>query len=97
MLHPHGVEVIGLYEHERGPLVPWTTDPASRFSDHAHLWARDRGLPLQAPPPTAAAAAARATSGTIRSASAQPKGLIDPGQAPSAPVAAQPVATGRAR
>ncbi|MBV6695541.1 hypothetical protein KV557_00170 [Kitasatospora aureofaciens] len=89
--------MIGLYEHERGPVVPWSTDPTSRFSDHAHLWALDRGLPLQAPPPTAAAAAARTTSGAIRSASAQPKSLTDPGQAPSAPVAAQSAAVGRAR
>ncbi|MEU9074576.1 hypothetical protein AB0D22_07820 [Kitasatospora sp. NPDC048538] len=96
VLHPHGIEVINLYAYERGPVVPWNTDPVSRFSDKARLWARDGQLPLQPPPPTAAAAA-RASSGGIRSASAQPASTTALGQAPAKVVAAKSAAAGRAR
>ncbi|MFJ7278308.1 hypothetical protein [Kitasatospora sp. NPDC098663] len=75
VLRPHGVEVIGLYEHERGPVVPWGTDPTSSFSDSAGLWSRDRRLPIL-PPPSPAASAARASSGSIRSAA--PAGSAEP-------------------
>ncbi|WP_395297312.1 hypothetical protein ACF9IK_30665 [Kitasatospora hibisci] len=96
VLHPHGIEVINLYAYERGPVVPWDTDPGSRFSDEAHLWSRDGRLPLQPPPPTAAAAA-RASSGGIRSASAQPASTANLDQAPATVVAATSAAASRAR
>ncbi|KQV20949.1 MULTISPECIES: hypothetical protein [unclassified Kitasatospora] len=81
VLHPHGVEVIGLYEHERGPLVPWDTDPTTRFTDRAELWSKDSRL--MSLMPKAAAAAARASSGKIRSASAPPATPDEPAPTPA--------------
>ncbi|MFF2657389.1 hypothetical protein ACFVUH_08485 [Kitasatospora sp. NPDC058032] len=81
VLRPDGAEVIGLEEHRRGPVVPWGTDPRSRFSDRPRLWSPKRRLPVDAPA-RPGSAAARAGSGAILSAS--PKA-----PAPAAPVTAK--------
>ncbi|GAB7185635.1 hypothetical protein ATKI12_5466 [Kitasatospora sp. Ki12] len=93
VLHAEGVEVIGLYEYERGPVVPWDTEPTSVFSDYAGLWSPTGPLPVTAPP-SSAAAAARASSGKIRSAA--PARATDPDGALSPAPLAKPAA-GRAR
>ncbi|MGW2546809.1 hypothetical protein ACWC5I_39565 [Kitasatospora sp. NPDC001574] len=48
VLRPHGVEVIGLEEHRSGPVVPWDTDPCSRFGDSPRLWSPKGRLPVDA-------------------------------------------------
>ncbi|MCY0942350.1 hypothetical protein [Streptomyces antarcticus] len=45
VLHTEGIEVISLYEQDRGPLIGWTTSPLSPFSDHPAKW-----QPLGPPP-----------------------------------------------
>ncbi|WP_234332302.1 hypothetical protein [Streptomyces sp. NRRL F-5650] len=51
VLHPHlGIEVIPLRREKTGPVVPWDTDPRTRFSDHQVLWASDRPVPATRPP-----------------------------------------------
>ncbi|MFD4476437.1 hypothetical protein ACFWPU_10035 [Streptomyces sp. NPDC058471] len=51
VLHPHrGIEVIPLRQDNTGPVVPWDTDPRTRFSDHPVLWASDRAVPATRPP-----------------------------------------------
>lgn len=52
VLHPHGIEVISLYEERRGPLVGWETDPRTRFSDQPRLWSPARPRPATTPPRT---------------------------------------------
>jgi hypothetical protein len=66
VLHAHGIEVIGLRDHDCGPLVPWDTDPHSRFSNHSVLWQIGHPIPVKGPTP-AVSAAARITSGRARS------------------------------
>ncbi|MFC9331295.1 hypothetical protein [Kitasatospora sp. NPDC057015] len=92
VLHPHGIEVIGLSEHDRGPVVPWETDPRSRFSDRTHLWLPDGRLPVEVPA-RPGSAAARAGSGAILSA--PPKAPAAPAPSPAVPVTAK--ASSRAR
>ncbi|MCX4758797.1 hypothetical protein [Kitasatospora purpeofusca] len=67
VLHAHGVEVIGLGEHRRGPVVPWSTDPLGRFTDTPGAWRPDAPLPILSRPGPAAAASARSTSARVRS------------------------------
>lgn len=67
ILRPHGIEVIGLREHSRGPVLAWNTDPASRFSDSHHRWAPDLAPPVTIRPGTAAPSPAPA----VRSATAK--------------------------
>lgn len=51
VLHPHvGIEVIPLRQGDTGPVVPWDTDPRTRFSDHQVLWASNRAVPATRPP-----------------------------------------------
>ncbi|MFI6012523.1 hypothetical protein ACIBAG_27510 [Streptomyces sp. NPDC051243] len=51
VLHPdRGIEVIPLREEDIGPVVPWDTNPRSRFSDHQFLWASNRPVPVTRPP-----------------------------------------------
>ncbi|MGP3684594.1 hypothetical protein ACTVZO_07755 [Streptomyces sp. IBSNAI002] len=49
VLHPHGIEVISLDEHHRGPVVGWATDPLSHFSDHPAMWPPARPAPDRPP------------------------------------------------
>jgi hypothetical protein len=50
VLHPHGLEVIDLIEHIRGPVVDWTTDPRTRFNNNRRLWRPDGPVPATKPP-----------------------------------------------
>ncbi|MFJ9446762.1 hypothetical protein ACIRRH_33620 [Kitasatospora sp. NPDC101235] len=93
VLHADGIEVIGLYDYDRGPVVPWDTDPTSDFSDYAARWPPTGPLPVT-PPPSPAASAARASSGTVRSAT--PVRTTAPNGAP-APVPLATPAVGRTR
>ncbi|MET8577328.1 hypothetical protein [Streptomyces sp. NPDC005012] len=53
VLRSHGIEVIGLREHSRGPVLAWDTDPAARFSDSQHRWAPNLAPPVTTRPGTA--------------------------------------------
>ncbi|MFJ1707577.1 hypothetical protein [Kitasatospora sp. NPDC088346] len=88
VLHAHGVEVIGLSEHRRGPVVPWSTDPRGRFTDAPAAWRLDAPLPILSRPGPAAAASARSTSARVRSAPT-------PAALPAAPPLAAPASPGR--
>ena len=51
VLHPHlGIEVIPLRREKTGPVVPWNTDPRTRFSDHPYLWLPKHPVPGTQPP-----------------------------------------------
>ncbi|MFB8288160.1 hypothetical protein [Kitasatospora purpeofusca] len=89
VLHAHGVEVIGLSEHRRGPVVPWSTDPRGRFTDAPAAWRLDALPPILSRPGPAAAASARSTSARVRSAPAPATGI------PAAPPLAAPTSPGR--
>ncbi|MGW3185712.1 hypothetical protein ACWDD9_41230 [Kitasatospora sp. NPDC001119] len=93
VLRPDGIEVIGLSTYERGPVVPWSTDPTSFVSDYSELWSPGRRAPITAPP-SPAAAAARAFSGRVRSAG--PVGTAEPTGA-HGPAGLPRPAAGRAR
>ncbi|MFG3362709.1 MULTISPECIES: hypothetical protein [Streptomyces] len=50
VLRPDGIEVISVrIQAGWGPLVPWDTDPRTRFSDHPAHWAFEKPLPVIAP------------------------------------------------
>ncbi|MEV0188463.1 hypothetical protein AB0I39_08015 [Kitasatospora purpeofusca] len=89
VLHAHGVEVIGLSEYRRGPVVPWSTDPRGRFSNAPAAWRLDAPLPVLSRPGPAAAASARSTSARVRSAPAPAAGI------PAVPPLATPASPGR--
>ncbi|WP_327690720.1 hypothetical protein OG870_05980 [Streptomyces sp. NBC_00461] len=52
VLHPHGIEVIGLLAYDRGPVVEWDTDPRSRIVADPGAWNPDSPAPV-VPPRTA--------------------------------------------
>ncbi|MCZ4515378.1 hypothetical protein O3Q52_46155 [Streptomyces sp. ActVer] len=52
VLHPHGIEVIGLLAYDRGPVVEWDTDPRSRIVADPGAWNPDSPEPV-VPPRTA--------------------------------------------
>ncbi|GAU70745.1 hypothetical protein SSP35_22_00480 [Streptomyces sp. NBRC 110611] len=66
VLHSHGIEVIALQEYDRGPVVPWHTDPRSLIHADPSVWRPDFRAPVlpprTAPRLTATAAAAAPTS-----------------------------------
>ncbi|WP_420036036.1 hypothetical protein ACN2WE_30880 [Streptomyces sp. cg28] len=67
VLHPHGIEVIALQAHDRGPVVAWDTDPRSRITAHPAAWHPGTRAPITAPrtaprPPTATTASAPRTT-----------------------------------
>ncbi|MFF2041836.1 hypothetical protein ACFVVX_15515 [Kitasatospora sp. NPDC058170] len=89
LLHAHGVEVIGLQDHRRGPVVPWSTDPRGQFTDAPATWRLDAPLPILSRPGPAAAVSARSTSARVRSAPAPAAGM------PAASLLAAPASPGR--
>ncbi|MEV0445830.1 hypothetical protein AB0I84_12485 [Streptomyces spectabilis] len=71
ILHRQGIEVIGLHEAARGPLVDWNTDPRTRFRDSQRLWLPGHSVPAAQPPrttrvPAAPMPASPATKPTAR-------------------------------
>ena len=50
VLHPHGIEVISLSGEDHGPVVAWTTDPHTRFSDSHVRWKPGQPIPATLPP-----------------------------------------------
>ncbi|MFF8779518.1 hypothetical protein ACF07W_19825 [Streptomyces sp. NPDC015140] len=50
VLHPHGIEVFNLLHADRGPVVDWSTDPSTAFSDHPAAWTPARTGPRSTPP-----------------------------------------------
>ncbi|MFG2979399.1 hypothetical protein ACGFYY_41240 [Streptomyces sp. NPDC048331] len=70
VLHPHGIEVISLSEHDRGPLVGWASDPLYPFSDHPAMWAPAGPAqgPLRASPKLPTTPTAQSTAGPSRTA-----------------------------
>ncbi|MFE5934224.1 hypothetical protein ACFQ69_02500 [Streptomyces sp. NPDC056470] len=71
ILHPHGIEVIGLEHQDIGPVVDWDTDPRTLFSNTPALWsttvpvvtpvrsAAPRSVPSARPAPASPRAVAR--------------------------------------
>ncbi|MGW3240663.1 hypothetical protein [Streptomyces olivaceus] len=57
VLHPRGIEVFNLLYAQRGPVVDWSTDPRTAFSDRPAAWAPARPRPSSAPPPVPPSAA----------------------------------------
>ncbi|MFJ6574048.1 hypothetical protein ACIQNU_42295 [Streptomyces sp. NPDC091292] len=71
VLHPHGIEVIALQEYDRGPVVPWDTDPRSRINANPAAWPPSSRAPVVAPrttrrPSTTASATQPAPRKTAR-------------------------------
>ncbi|MFK0283251.1 hypothetical protein ACIQVL_22710 [Streptomyces sp. NPDC090499] len=57
ILRPGSIEVISVrIQAGWGPLVPWDTDPLTRFSDHPAHWTFDKPPPVIAPARAARAA-----------------------------------------
>jgi hypothetical protein len=53
VLHPHGIEVINLHHDKHGPLVDWSTDARTRFSDNYARWKPTGPVPTPLLPRTA--------------------------------------------
>ncbi|MEV7145432.1 hypothetical protein AB0O05_02895 [Streptomyces sp. NPDC093084] len=64
VLRPAGVEVISVrIQAGWGPLVPWDTDPRTRFSDQPAHWTFEKPPPVMAP--AGAVQPAKRASGTV--------------------------------
>lgn len=62
VLHRQGIEVISLLYKNTGPVVNWSTDPRTVFSDHPGHWSSFAPVPVvqavrSTPPPSAPAMA----------------------------------------
>ncbi|MGW1224865.1 hypothetical protein [Streptomyces sp. NPDC002530] len=49
VLHGSGIEVISLMNEDLGPMVRWSTDPRSAFSDDPAAWSSLAAAPVRAP------------------------------------------------
>ncbi|MCZ4102351.1 hypothetical protein [Streptomyces sp. H39-C1] len=72
VLHEQGIEVISLYHQDLGPIVKWSTDPRTLFSDDRELWFCDEPAPIirsvQNTPPLGPPTSAPAKTGIQRPA-----------------------------
>jgi hypothetical protein len=72
VLHRKGIEVISLLHEDIGPVVDWSTDPRTVFSDHPGAWSSLAPAPVirsvRSTPPQSTPATAPAKAGTPRPA-----------------------------